>query len=123
VREPARRNRLEELIGNGTVKVTSVGSAEAAIRVLRDRRHDCLVFEPGLPDFPAALADALVRAPELSEMPMIAYSEKDFDPKEEVGLKQLSQNVNLRQAHSAERLLDQAMLCLHSAVSGLPEAR
>jgi CheY-like chemotaxis protein len=56
-------------------------------------------------------------------MPMIAFSEKDLDPKDEMGLKQLSQNVNLRQVHSAERLLDQAMLCLHSAVSGLPEAR
>src|SRR4029453_9350710 len=48
--DEVERNSIVELIGNGDVKTTAVGTAEEALAELEARRYDCMVLDLGLPD-------------------------------------------------------------------------
>jgi CheY-like chemotaxis protein len=45
-----QRKALVELIGNGDVVTTAVGSAEESLNLLRTQHFDCMVLDLGLPD-------------------------------------------------------------------------
>ena len=45
-----QRSAIVELIGEGDVEITAVGTGEEALQLLRERRFDCMVLDLGLPD-------------------------------------------------------------------------
>src|SRR5437879_4588743 len=58
------RNRVTDFLDNGDIHVVGVGSGAEGLALLRQRRTDCLVLDPHLPDMTArAFADELLREP------------------------------------------------------------
>jgi CheY-like chemotaxis protein len=56
-------------------------------------------------------------------MPLMVYSNRSLNKKEEITLKRLGQTLPLKDVRSPERLLDEACLFLHRPVTKLPEDR
>src|SRR6202012_4551208 len=49
-RDEQKRERVLELIGSEDIRVTSVASGKDALGILGERRIDCMVIDPDLPD-------------------------------------------------------------------------
>ena len=91
---------------------------------MRGRPFDCVVLHSGLPDMTAAGAGRGDRPrPGPAGLPLILYSDRPPSADEEAALKALSQALNIRQAGSPERLLDQTAFFLHCGLSKLPEPK
>jgi len=69
------------------------------------------------------LIEEIKNDPHLADLPLILFLTRELTRKEESHLKRLSQTMNLREARSLERLLDETTLFLHCDVSRLPEAK
>src|SRR5262249_9767431 len=97
--DPARRERVLELIGNGSVQAAAVGTGQEALTWLRQRRADCVVLDPDLPDMPPeAFADGLAQEPALADVPLVVYAEKDLPWDDDPGLAHLARMANLQHA-------------------------
>jgi signal transduction histidine kinase/DNA-binding response OmpR family regulator/HAMP domain-containing protein len=118
----ARRGRILECLGDDAVQIMSVSDGESALQMLRERKVDCMVLNPQLPDLtPAVFAEEAERELALSPLPVIVYGDLAHD--DDGGWKKLSEVFTLRQIHSPERLLDQATFFLHRDLARLPEAK
>src|SRR5205085_11986307 len=68
--DEAYRDRLVELIGNGDVRTTAVGTGAEALAALRNESFDCVVLDPALPDLNGfELLDRIRRRDELRHLP------------------------------------------------------
>jgi CheY-like chemotaxis protein len=122
--DPARRARICEVIGNGDIQTTTASSGQDALALLRERPIDCLVLDPELPDMSAADFTAeMRREPRLGDCPVIIYADREPRNQDEDCLEIRAGGLNLKYAHSPERLLDQAVSSLHYAVGKLSDAK
>jgi CheY-like chemotaxis protein len=91
--------------------------------MLRERRIDCMVLNPDLPDLTlAAFAEEVERDPVVNHLPVLVYGEGTA-AQDEGGWKRLAETLTVRRVHSPERLLDQASFFLHRNLANLPEAK
>src|SRR5262249_49363152 len=66
------RNRVANFLDNGDVHLVGVGSGAEGLALLRQRRTDCLVLDPRLPDMTAhTFADELLREPAFAGCPVV----------------------------------------------------
>ncbi len=122
--DPTQRSTIRELIGNGDVKTTTVGTAAEALAELERQRYDCIVLDLMLPDKPGAeLIREINRRLGLQAPPVIVYTGKDLSPAEETELRSLSESIIVKDARSPERLLDETALFLHRVENRLPESK
>jgi signal transduction histidine kinase/CheY-like chemotaxis protein/HAMP domain-containing protein len=122
--DPAQRERVLELMDREDIQCTTVASGRDALQMLRERRIDCMVLDPRLPDMTAAaLAEEMQRDQAPDHLSVIVYASPDLSEEDTAGLKKLSDTFALRQVHSPERLLDQTAFFLHSPVAKLPVAK
>jgi len=121
----AERLAVVELIGNGDVHITAVGSAEEARVALKGQRFDCMVLDLGLPDIKIGiqLLEEIQANPDLHDLPVIIYTGKDLSPKEESRLKKIAQTIIIKGVRSPERLLAETALFLHRVAADLPEPK
>ena len=123
-RHREKRERVIDLIGSEDIRVTSVATGRDALGILGERRIDCMVIDPDLPDMTAdALVGGIQREPVAAALPLIFYS--DGAPAGDGrGLpRSHGRFVTVRHAGSPERLLDQTALFLHSPVRSLAEPK
>ncbi|HEY0134343.1 MAG TPA: response regulator, partial [Nannocystis sp.] len=119
-----QRNALVELIGNGDVKTTAVGSAEAALDLLRTQHFDCMVLDLGLPDMTGFDLINMIKSDEkLRELPIIVYTGKELSQEEETRLKRVTDAIIVKSVRSMEHLLDETALFLHRVEANLPQAK
>jgi signal transduction histidine kinase/DNA-binding response OmpR family regulator len=119
--DPARRERMLPWIDAPDVQVTAVPDGRSALDVLRQRRIDCVVMDPNLPDLsPAALAKEMPQDSPLSRLPLIVYGDGNVVHDEDGGWKSLGEVCTVRRVHSPERLLDQTSFFLHRRLADLP---
>jgi CheY-like chemotaxis protein len=122
--DETQRAAVVELIGDGDVQTTAVGTAEEALAALKAKRFDCLVLDLWLPDMNGfALINLIKKKPELCALPMILYTGKDLTQEEEAELKALAEGAVIKDVKSPERLLDETALFLHRVEADLPEAK
>jgi CheY-like chemotaxis protein len=155
--DPLKAGHIGEIIGNGDIHTTTVTSGQEALALLHERRVDCLVVDPKLPDMNDLIAcltasqggardDALPAGSRLNEgerspedtLPVgprpndppgqgdcavIVYADRDSLGDEEYRLNTLAPSLNVKYAHSPERLLDQAVSALHYPVAKLPQPK
>jgi CheY-like chemotaxis protein/CHASE3 domain sensor protein len=122
--DPVQRQTIQELIGNGDVHTTGVGSAAEALAALSEESFDCIVLDLMLPDKPGAdLIREINLRHGLRSPPVIVYTGKDLSPREETELRSLSESIIVKDARSPERLLDETALFLHRVQARLPEAK
>ncbi len=117
-----QRRSIIELIGEGDVEITAVGSAEEAMETLRATRFDCMVLDLGLTGEDGyKLLERIKADPEIQDLPIIIYTGKDLSQAEETRLRRYAETIIIKDAKSPERLLDETALFLHRVESNLPD--
>jgi CheY-like chemotaxis protein len=122
--DEVQRKAIVELIGNGDVQSTAVGSAEEALEMLQSEPFDCVVLDlrlPGMNGF--ELIEAIKERPASRRLPIIVYTGKELSRDEETQLRQLAETIIVKDVRSPERLLDETALFLHRVESRLPQPK
>ena len=123
--DEVQRNNIVQLIGNGDVETTTVGTGQAALDLLQQPgRFDCIVVDLKLPDMRGIdLIERIRESDVVANLPIIVYTAKDLTRKEETALKKLAETIIIKDVKSPERLLDETALFLHRAMENMPEAK
>ncbi len=118
------RERILESIGCEDIRVTSVATGSDALAILGQRRIDCMVVDPDLPDLSAeAFVEGVSRLPVPASLPVILFGEGADHIEDGTARRDLGRHVTVRHAESTERLLDQTAFFLHSPVRNLTESK
>src|SRR5215210_4417841 len=117
-----QRMSIAELLGNGDVDVTSVGTAGSALEAIQARQFDCAIIDLGLPDLPGAeLIERIRKTTGGEELPIVIYTGQDLTKAEERRLQNSAATLIVKGEGSSERLLNDTALFLHRAISAIPE--
>ncbi len=117
------RKSLVELIGNGDVETTDVGSGEEALQLLQEDTFDCMILDLGLKDMSGFDLLTKLRESSLNEIPIIIYTGKALSRDEESKLQQYTDSIIVKGIKSPERLLSETTLFLHRVEADLPEEK
>ncbi|MGH7579223.1 MAG: response regulator, partial [Gemmatimonadales bacterium] len=105
------RDSIVELIGDGDVQTTTVGTGEEALARLQQEHFDCMVLDLGLPDMTGFQLITRVKSEiGLRKLPTIVYTGKQLTRREDAELRRLAESVVIKDAGSPERLLDETAL-------------
>jgi CheY-like chemotaxis protein/signal transduction histidine kinase/HAMP domain-containing protein len=119
--DEAQRRSIVELIGNGDVQTTAVGSATEALEVLGTQPFDCVVLDLGLPDMPGVeLIRRIKKTIGQRNLPIIVFTGKELTRREETELRRVSDSIIVKDVSSMERLLAETALFLHRVETNLP---
>ncbi|HEX8151599.1 MAG TPA: response regulator, partial [Thermoanaerobaculia bacterium] len=120
----AQRQAIVELIGEGDVEITAVGSGEEALNLLRERRFDCMVLDLGLPDMSGFdFINRMKNDLGVQDIPIVVYTGRELSRKEESDLKRMADAIIVKDVRSPDRLLDETALFLHRVEANLPEQK
>jgi CheY-like chemotaxis protein len=118
------RDSMVELIGHDDVVITAVSTGEEALKELQSEPFDCMVMDLGLADISGfELLDRIRHMEKLNHLPIIIYTGKELDMKEETELKKYAESIIIKNVKSQERLFDETALFLHRVEANLPEDR
>ncbi|MBE9127034.1 MULTISPECIES: response regulator [unclassified Coleofasciculus] len=122
--DEVQRQSIVELIGNGDVQTTAVGTGAEVLSALQAGHFDCLVLDLGLPDMTGIeLIEQIKQQENLSKLPIIVYTGKELTLQEETQLKRISDTIIIKDVRSPERLLDETALFLHRVQANLPPTK
>jgi CheY-like chemotaxis protein len=122
--DPTQRQAIVELIGNGDVESTPVGSGADALEQLRAKHFDCMVLDLGLPDMRGIELIETIRSDEkLKDLPIIVYTGRELNEEEELELKAFTDSIIVKSVKSMDHLLDETALFLHRVEANLPESK
>ena len=108
------RDSILELIGNEDTSITAVDTGAGAISYLKKEEFDCMVLDLGLNDMSGFdLVEKIKKDKAIGETPIIVYTGKELDKKEENRLRKHAESIIIKGAKSPERLLDEVSLFLH----------
>jgi len=115
------RSAIVELLGHDDIDLVSVGTGAEALQALHERPFDCVVLDLSLPDMSGFdLLEEMHRLPNLTEIPVVIFTGKDLDAKDESHLKTMAKRIVIKDVQSPARLLDETSLFLHRRVTALP---
>ncbi len=122
--DEAERRAIADLIGNGDVVTTAVGTGAEALAAIEAGTFDCVVLDLGLPDMRGAELIRRIRAlPGGELLPIIIHTGQAPTPFDEAELNSLGKSLIIKDARSPERLLDETALFLHRVQSRMPAAK
>lgn len=117
-----QRQSITALIGHDDVVIKAVSTGKEAIQELMNRHYDCMVLDLMLTDMTGfQLLDKIRDNENLTNLPIIIYTGKDLDGKEEMKLRKYAESIIIKDVKSPERLLDETTLFLHRVEADLPE--
>jgi CheY-like chemotaxis protein len=117
-----QRQQLTELIGNGDVDTTAVGTGEEALGAIRGQHFDCMILTPTLSDMSGGqLLEAIGRESGTRPLPVVFYTAEDSPSEESLEIGTLADTILLKNVHSPAQLLDETSLLLHRNTATLPE--
>jgi CheY-like chemotaxis protein/CHASE3 domain sensor protein/putative methionine-R-sulfoxide reductase with GAF domain len=118
------RNSLVELIGHDDVAITAVGHGKEALQELNAGHFDCMVLDLELGDMSGfELLDRIRNTEKLHTLPIIIFTGKDLDLKQERELRKYAESIIVKNVKSQERLYAETALYLHRIEAQLPEER
>jgi CheY-like chemotaxis protein len=99
--DDVQRMSVVELIGNGDVRTTAVGTGQEALNRLKEQRFDCMVLDLKLPDMTGfELIEQLQTDTGQTDLPIIVYTGKELTRKEEMHLRRVATSVIIKEADS-----------------------
>ncbi|MBR2563383.1 MAG: response regulator [Paenibacillus sp.] len=117
-----QRTAIIELIGHDDVVITAVSTGQEALNELHSQRYDCMVLDLMLTDMTGfEMLDQIRDDEYLNDLPIIIYTGKELDSKEEMKLRKYAESIIIKDVKSPERLLDETTLFLHRVEANLPE--
>ncbi|WP_172257319.1 response regulator [Saccharibacillus deserti] len=120
--DEVQRGAIIELIGHDDVAIKAVGTGSQALEELQRHHYDCMVLDLMLSDMTGfEMLDRIREDERLRDLPIIIYTGKDLDSKEETKLRQYAESIIVKDVKSPERLLDETTLFLHRVEADLPE--
>jgi len=118
------RKAIVELIDDDDVSITSVSSGSQAVDQLKKDDFECIILDLGLKDMSGFdLLKKIGKKGEESDIPVIIYTGRELNRKDEDELLQYSDRIIIKGARSPERLLAETTLFLHRVESSLPEEK
>ena len=122
--DPVQAQSIRELIGNGDVSTTIVGTGAEALAALQANVFDCVVLDLGLPDMTGfTLIERIKQRAQFSRLPIVVYTGRELTPQQETQLRRLAETIIVKDVRSPERLLDETALFLHRVQTALPESK
>ncbi|HSP33704.1 MAG TPA: response regulator, partial [Thermoanaerobaculia bacterium] len=121
--DETQRQAMGELIGGeGDVEISSAATGEEALKILRERRFDCIVLDLGLPDMSGFdFINRVKTELHIDDIPIVVYTGRELSRKEESDLKRIAEAIIVKDVSSPDRLLDETALFLHRVEANLPE--
>ncbi|HVT07666.1 MAG TPA: response regulator, partial [Polyangia bacterium] len=118
------RQSIVELLAHDDIEIQGVGSGAEALEALRSQSFDCCVVDLRLPDMSGfELLEKVQGEATLRDIPIVVFTGKVLDEKEEARLRQVAKSIVLKDVQSPERLLDETALFLHRVIADLPEEK
>jgi CheY-like chemotaxis protein len=122
--DPTQQESLKKLLEAEGVELSSAGSVREALLELERTSVDCMVLDLTLPDGSGYdLLEKMAASTRTSFPPVIVYTGRVLDRKDEERLRRHSQSIIVKGARSPERLLDEVSLFLHQVEASLPAAQ
>jgi CheY-like chemotaxis protein len=119
--DPNQRASLMKLLETDGVELLTAGSVQEALAELERASVDCMVLDLTLPDGSGHdLLEKMATGSRYSFPPVIVYTGRDIDRREEERLRRHSHSIIVKGARSPERLLDEVTLFLHKVEASLP---
>jgi len=119
--DKVQRNSIRELIGNGDVRTTAVGTGREAFYELETHKYDCMILDLGLEDMSGfELLEKIRLSETAARVPVIIYTGRDLTRDEEKELNRYAESIIIKGVKSPERLLDESALFLHRVEANLP---
>ncbi|MBP2002459.1 CheY-like chemotaxis protein/HAMP domain-containing protein [Paenibacillus shirakamiensis] len=119
-----QRKAIIELVGHDDVMITAVSTGQEAIHELAKQHFDCMVLDLMLTDMTGfTLLDQIRDDENLRDLPIIIYTGKELNNKEETQLRKYAESIIIKDVKSPERLLDETTLFLHRVEADLPEEK
>ncbi|MTI10621.1 response regulator [Curvivirga aplysinae] len=109
---------------SGDITTIAVGSSEEGIEILQSEHIDCIILDLGLPGANGFEFLKMAKAAHQDKMPpVVVYSGRELERDELNLLHEYTDSVVIKGARSAERLLSEVTLFLHSVEAKLPEPK
>ncbi len=122
--DEATRQSIVELLTEGEIQTTAVGTGNEALTVMEDKQFDCIVLDLDLPDISGfVVLERIEKKFDAWGHPIILYSAKTLTAKEEAILKRLGKHLVIKNVKTKERLLEEASLFLHQVEAAMPEPK
>jgi CheY-like chemotaxis protein len=119
--DEAARNSIVELIAGDDAAIKTAATGADAQAALKEGAFDVAVVSIDLSDTKGFdLIDEIREAMQLTDLPLVLYSNRSLSKKEETHVKRLTQTTPLKDVRSTERLLDEVSLFLHRPITALP---
>jgi CheY-like chemotaxis protein len=119
--DPNQQASLMKLLETEGVQLITAGSVQGALAELERASIDCMVLDLTLPDGSGYdLLEKMAAGTRHSFPPVIVYTGRDIDRREEERLRRHSHSIIVKGARSPERLLDEVTLFLHKVEASLP---
>ncbi|HEX6267340.1 MAG TPA: HAMP domain-containing protein, partial [Burkholderiales bacterium] len=116
----AERDRLAARLDADDIEVAACESSAEVCELLRNGQADCLVVQTAIADLqPSDLAEAVEEQAVMRQLPVVLYGPEGSGAP--AGWKRADGLFALREARSAERLLDTIYFFLHRSILGLPQ--
>jgi signal transduction histidine kinase/CheY-like chemotaxis protein/HAMP domain-containing protein len=119
------RNSIVEMIAGEDTQIIPAASPAQAMELLKNASPlpDLIITALELPDKKGfELIDEIKEVPTLHDIPLIVYTRKELNKKDELHLKRLTQTTVLKDVRSPQRLVDEVALFLHRRLTALPDA-
>lgn len=122
--DASERKHIVELIGNGKVLTSAVGTCKEAYDLIKSDRFDCMILDLDLPDMPGIrFLEKLRNDESIIRPPAIVYTGRDLSKQEDDDLRQYAEKVVVKNPQSHARLLDETTLFLHLVASEMPQEK
>jgi signal transduction histidine kinase/DNA-binding response OmpR family regulator len=118
----ARKTKIMALTENADVQTTVAETVNSALQNLKSSSFDCIILDVDIEEGTGCkLLEQMQKAPNLYQIPVIIYADRDLTQKEEAILRRCAKNIPIKTVRSPERLVDEAALFLHQMEAKLPE--
>jgi len=113
---------ITKIINGNDVNIVTAKTAKEALALMSERRFDCLVLDPALPDSSGFdILKTLDKEKDVSPTSVVIRYSKDLTKREESQIKRFAKVIVPKEKNSLEQLADQTALFMHRTYNNMPE--